>query len=143
MTAKTPRLEHANIVASKIEPTLDFLLAAFPEWRVRGSGEGDWYGKPRRWLHVGDDDTFITLNDDGEGSQRDPKGHASGVAHVGFVVADLDAVVARLAVKGHAPDHFGPQHPHRRNVYFYDPDGLEFEFVEYFSDKPDEKNLYV
>lgn len=139
----SPRLEHANLVLTDIEPTLSFLSAAFPEWRVRGQGESAWYGKARRWLHFGDDDFYVTLNDDGEGAPRDLTGHAPGLAHLGFAVASLDALVARLRAAGHAPTHWGPEHPHRRNVYYIDGAGLEFEFVEYFSDKPEEKNLYV
>ena len=55
-----PKLEHANLVLTKIEPTLKFLETAFPEWRIRGEGKSDWYGKPRRWLHFGDDDSYVT-----------------------------------------------------------------------------------
>lgn len=138
----SPRLEHANIVLTDIEPALAFLRAAFPDWRVRGEGRSEWYGKPRRWLHFGDDDFYVTLNDDGEGAPRALDGHQPGLAHLGFVVPSLDDVITRLKAAGHEIDHQGPEHPFRRNVY-YVVDGLEFEFVEYFSDKPEEKNLYV
>jgi hypothetical protein len=144
-TGSTPvmaRLEHANLVVTGIGPTLSFLKAAFPAWRVRGEGGGDWYGKPRRWLHFGDDDFYVTLNDNGEGAQRDLAGHQPGLAHLGFVVSSVDDVIARLKDAGHAPSHFGPGHPHRKNVYFIDDEGLEFEFVEYFTDLPEQKNLY-
>lgn len=137
-----PRIEHANLVVSDIAPTLDFLKAAFPEWRVRGEGGGDWYGKPRRWLHFGDDDFYVTLNDNGEGAQRDPAGHAPGLAHIGFEVSSLDAVAARLKKAGYEPHHRGPDHPYRKNAYFFDGAGLEFEFVEYLSAVPSQKNLY-
>ncbi|MFQ5562938.1 MAG: VOC family protein [Parvularculaceae bacterium] len=138
-----PRIEHANLVVTAIGPTLDFLKAAFPDWRVRGGGDGDWYGKPRRWVHFGDDDFYVTLNDNGEGAQRDLAGHAPGLAHIGFEVPSVDAVVARLKEAGHEPSQWGPDHPYRRNVYFIDGEGLEFEFVEYLSDVPEEKNQYV
>lgn len=137
-----PRLEHANIVVADIEPTLAFLKAAFPEWRVRGEGRGDWYGKPRRWLHFGDDRFYVTLNDDGEGPARDLQGHAQGLAHLGFEVASLHETVRRLREAGHEVDHWGPEHPYRRNAYFVDAAGLEFEFVEYLSERPEEKNRY-
>jgi len=138
----SPRLEHANLVLTAIEPTLEFLKAAFPEWRVRGEGRDEWSGKKRRWLHFGDDDFFITLNDNGAGALRDLDGHEPGLAHLGFVVASLDRTLARLARAGYEPDHRGPAHPHRRNAYFTEH-GLEFEFVEYLSDDPAERNLYV
>jgi len=41
------RLEHANLVVAEIEPSLDFLLSAFPHWRVRQKGKSTWYGKQR------------------------------------------------------------------------------------------------
>lgn len=141
--AEGPRLEHVNLVVSDIAPTLRFLKAAFPRWRVRGEADGAWSGKPRRWLHVGDDDFYVTLNDNGEGPPRDLAGHAQGLAHVGFAVPSVDDVIARLAEIGAAPSHFGVAHPHRRNVYFIDDNGLEFEFVEYLSADPEERNHYV
>lgn len=138
-----PRLEHANLVVTAIEPTLSFLSAAFPEWRVRGEGRDAWRGMKRRWLHFGDDDFYVTLNDYGRGRQRDLDSADPGLAHLGFAVASVDETVARLKKAGHAPTHWGPDHPHRRNVYYIDGEGLEFEFVEYLSDKPEEKNLYA
>ena len=57
-------------------------------------------------------------------------------------VDDVDGVIERLSQNGHQPSQWGPEHPHRKNVYFVDPDGLEFEFVEYFSQVPTEKNRY-
>ena len=136
------RFEHANLVVTDIAATLDFILTAFPGWRVRGGGEMEWHGKPRRWLHVGDDDTYITLNDDGEGENRDLAGHAPGLAHLGFVVDDLDGVIARLEAKGHRIHIEGAGQPFRNNVYFLDPAGFEFEFVQYLSDDPAERNSY-
>jgi len=136
------RFEHANLVVSDIEATLDFILTAIPHWSVRGQGNMEWHGKPRRWLHVGDDDYYVTLNDDGEGENRDLTGHQPGLAHLGFVVDDLDGIVARLQAKGHRIDIEGPEHPFRRNIYFLDPAGFQFEFVEYLSDDAGERNRY-
>ena len=34
----------------------------------------------------------------------------------------------------------GATEPHRKNVYFVDPDGFEVEFVQYFSDLPEQRN---
>ena len=138
-----PRLEHANLVVTEIEPTVRFLKVAFPDWEIRGEGRDEWAGMPRRWVHLGTDETYITLNDFGRGRQRDLQSATPGLAHLGFEVADIDTIIARLRDAGYEPDHFGPDHPHRRNAYFHDPEGLEFEFVEYFSTNPAERNLYV
>lgn len=136
------RLEHANLVVSEVEPTLSFLKAAFPHWRVRGGGKGTWSGKPREWLHFGDDETYIALSDNGEGAPRDLKGHAPGLAHLAFEVSNLDALILRLEAAGHEITNPGAATEHRRNIYFIDGNNIEFEFVEYLSDHPDEKNRY-
>ena len=33
-------------------------------------------------------------------------------------------------------------HPHRERVYFYDPEGNDWEFVQYLSQDPAERNYY-
>ncbi len=136
------RFEHANLVVSDIAATLEFIQTALPDWRVRGRGQMEWHGKPRHWLHVGDDDYYVTLNDDGEGANRDLTGHDPGLAHLGFVVDDVDDVVERLEAKGYQVDIEGADHPFRKNVYFLDPAGFRFEFVQYMSDDPSERNRY-
>lgn len=134
------RLEHANLVVNDLEPTLAFLKAALPHWRVWTSGQSDWYGKTRQWLHFGDDFTFITLNDNGEGPPRDLKGHAPGLAHLGFTVTGIEQLVQRLSDKGYTPRIPLETTGYRRNVYYIDPAGLEYEFVEYLSDDPVKRN---
>ncbi|MEQ9316642.1 MAG: VOC family protein [Henriciella sp.] len=136
------RLEHANLVVTDIEPTLSFLKTAFPHWRVRGGGDGTWSGKPRKWLHVGDDEVYIALSDNGEGAPRDLKSHVPGLAHLAFEVSNLDALKARMAAGGHEITNPGSPTEHRRNVYYIDGNNIEFEFVEYLSDDPAEKNRY-
>lgn len=142
-----PRIEHVNLVVTAIYPTVNFLRAAFPHWDIRGEGGGEWAGIPRRWAHIGDDANYLTLNEfhlpeAARGRHRDLQSSEPGLAHIGFEIADLDAVVERLRAAGYEPDHLGEDHPHRRNLYYVNEEGLEFEFVEYFSDKPEEKNLY-
>ena len=136
-------LEHINLVVSDIDASLEFYQAAFPHWRVRGSGQGPWYGKPRTWLHFGDDSSYITFNDNGVGENRDLTGHQVGLAHFGFVTDNLEALVKRLAEAGFDVDKDGAGEPFRSNVYYIDPAGYEVEFVEYHSDLPEERNLYA
>ncbi len=135
------QLEHVNLVVTDIPESLAFYQAAFPHWRVREQGEGDWNGKPRKWLHLGDDYHYLTFNDNGAGEPRDLRGHQPGLAHLGFLTHNLDDVIARLAAAGFEVDKEGADDPYRRNVYFIDPSGMEVEFVEYSSDLPAQRNL--
>lgn len=142
------RLEHANLMVTGIDETANFLLAAFPHWSIRGEGGGEWYGVPRRWAHIGDDYNYITLNEffgpkASHKPQRDLAGTDPGLAHLAFEVDDLDAIVSRLNKIGYESHNLGEDHPHRRNNYFKTKEGIEFEFVQYFSDKPEERNLYA
>jgi len=136
------RLEHINLVVTNISKTKKFLETAMPHWKVRGSGQNEWYGKKRNWLHFGDDDYYITLNDHGEGQNRDLRGVLPGLAHIGFVVDNLDEIRDRLLERGYEIATIGADHPHRKTIYFIDPEGFEFEFIEYLSEIPSEKNMY-
>ncbi len=136
------RLEHVNLVVKDINASMRFYQAAFPHWRVRGGGEQDWYGTLRNWVHFGDDDNYLTLNDRGEGENRELQSNRLGLGHFAFVVSNLDAIKWRLAGAGFDPAKPGADEPYRRNIYYIDPDGFEVEFVEYLSDLPEERNLY-
>ena len=133
-------LEHVNLVVDDIPAALAFYRAAFPHWKVRAEGDGDWYGKPRRWLHFGDDYQYLTFNDHGEGNNRDLKGHQVGLAHFAFVTDNLNAVITRLTQAGFPIAKEGADSPYRRNIYFVDPAGFEVEFVQYLTDIPAERN---
>jgi catechol 2,3-dioxygenase-like lactoylglutathione lyase family enzyme len=65
------------------------------------------------------------------------------VNHLGFVVADSDAVVKRLRAAGYREGNHSLDHRFRKRYYFYDPDGVEVEFVEYMSDLSEEQNDYT
>lgn len=134
------RLEHINIVVSDIERSLVFYKAAFPHWKVRAKGEADWFGIKRNWVHFGDDFNFITLNDNGTGENRLRETNQLGLAHFAYVTNNVEAVVKRLVDAGFEVSIKGGENPHRANYYFNDPDGFEVEFVQYFSDIPEERN---
>ncbi len=81
------------------------------------------------------------FGDNGEGENRDLSGHQVGLAHFAFVTSNLDALISRMADAGFPVAKNGADDIHRKNIYFYDPDGFEVEFVEYLSDLPIERNL--
>ena len=135
------KIEHINLVVSDIPAVLAFYQAAFPHWHVRATGEGDWYDKPRKWLHFGDEFQYLTFNDHGEGENRKLEGHQIGLAHFAFSTSNLDELISRLEKAGFSISKDGAQEPWRKNVYFEDPAGFEVEFVEYLSDIPEQRNL--
>ncbi len=134
------RLEHLNMVVTDLEAAVQFYGTAFPHWWVRQRGEGEWYGKHRQWLHFGDDDNYLTFNNGGDKPIRDLSGHQVGVAHFGYVVDNIEALIQRMEDAGYALSHCGREEPFRKNCYFIDPDGFEVEFVQYLSDLPEERN---
>lgn len=135
------QLEHVNLVVKDIPQMLKFYQAAFPHCHVRDEGKGEWSGKPRNWLHFGDEYQYIALSDHGEGENRDLVGHQVGLAHFAYVTNNIDAVIARLTEAGYSIAKPGADEPYRKNVYFIDPAGFEIEFVEYLSDDPKLRNL--
>ncbi|OEF25368.1 VOC family protein [Vibrio rumoiensis] len=133
-------LEHINLVVSDVEAMLKFYQTAFPHWKVRSEGVSEWYGKPRRWLHFGDDQYYIAISDNGVGANRDLAGHQTGLAHFAYVIDNIDSLTSRLQNADYQIANPGTANPFRRNVYFIDPAGFEVEFVQYLSDIPSERN---
>jgi len=136
-------LEHINITVRDVDRSTRFLLAALPDWRVRGEGRMDWFGKSIVWRHVGSDSFYVALQGGGEGEATDWQDHRLGPKHVGLVVPSAGDVVTRLAAAGYPLDHWGAASATRRNVYIVDPDSVQFEFVEYLTDDVALRNAYA
>ncbi len=134
------RLEHANMVVRNIDDTVRFLTAALPEFRIRHEG----LSEGQRWMHIGTDDTYIALNEssDEPAEKRVPYDGKPGINHLGYEVDDVDALQERLVAAGFRDSTYPNNHPHRKRVYFHDADGNDWEFVQYFSDDPAERNDY-
>ena len=136
----TLRIEHANMVVRNIDAMAQFLRTAFPDFEVRqDAGEGD-----DRWVHIGTDDTYIALY---QASQEPaerwrPYSGVPGVNHLGWEVDDVDALRERMRRAGYRDSTVPNKHPHRCRVYFYDPDGNDWEFVQYLSSEAAERNDY-
>ena len=135
-------LEHANITVPDVDAAIAFFRTVDPALRVRHdeTPEGS-----HRWAHVGTEASYIALQAPHVGSDaREPRqtyvNH--GVNHLAWVVDDLQTVVDRLESRGYRRGIEGAAHPHRKRAYFYDAAGFEWEFVEYHSDDPAERNAY-
>lgn len=143
METMSAYVEHANICVENPEDTIRFLRAAIPHWSIRGQGEMDWFGSKSRWFHLGDQHTYIAIQSGGTGKSGDWQDLWTGVKHIGIVVPDILAVVNNLEAAGFPVDHYGGEHPFRKNVYFLESHGIQFEFIEYTSAINAEKNLYI
>lgn len=143
MRSQKTYVEHANISVVNTESTIRFITTAIPEWKLRGKGEMDWFGETIQWYHVGDNESYIAIQNGGSGNVEDWKKSWTGVKHIGIVVPDLGGVIKRLASIGYEVDHFGADHPHRRNAYIFESHDIQFEFIEYSSSVDSEKNDYL
>ena len=134
------RMEHANMIVRNIDDTVRFLNAAFPDFKIRREGRDD----RKRWMHIGTDDTYIALNEaSAEPAEKwVPYSGKPGINHLGFEVDDVEALRDRLAAAGFEDSTYPNKHPHRKRVYFNDADGNDWEFVQYYSDDPAERNDY-
>ena len=136
------RLEHTNITVVSVDRAIEFLTTAFGHYAVRGGGETMHEGQKGRWLHLGADDTYIALQES-EGVEVTPRNAntETGINHVGFVVDDVDGIMARMVAAGHKHS-LVEELPSRRRLYVDDFDGITWEFVEYLSDDPAVRNDY-
>ena len=135
------RLEHANLCVRNVDEMARFLRTAFPEFGVRGEGK-TVLGS--RWLHVGTDDTYLALQEASAEPAEAwvPYSEKPGTNHLGFHVPDAEALRQRMREAGYQESTVPNRHPHRRRVYFHDREGNDWEFVEYMSEDPAERNDY-
>ena len=134
------RLEHANVCVRDIEGMIRFLQTAFPEFHVRGEG----ISNGTRWVHMGTHDTYIALCQASTEPATPwmPYRGLPGVNHLAYEVDDVEALHGRLKAAGYRDSTPPNAHPHRKRLYYYDPEGNDWEFVQYLSRDPAERNDY-
>jgi len=131
-------LEHANITVNDLTKAVHFFQTAFPHFKIRG---GD--NKTREWLHLGDDVTYLALNKAVKLLNKNEKGYVKvGVNHIGFVVGNVEEIANRMLAEGYKRDYPKQIEKFRIREYFADSDGNEYEFVQYLSNKIEEKNSF-
>jgi hypothetical protein len=131
-------VEHINLVSSNVDKTVAFLQTAIPSWHIRGQGSSK---KCPRWIHFGDDETYLCIEDRGFGEKSNHETyHHVGVNHIGIVVDDVVALAERMREMDYKEGLHAPDHNSRSRYYFFDHDDFEYEFVEYHDGK--EKNDY-
>ena len=139
------RLEHLNVTLTDLDRATRALQAIVPEWSVRGSGTwADGSGLHHEWRHVGDDFQYLALYQTPPGRTLQAGGPRSAFNHLGLVVDDLDAALARLHAIDIPLDHIGGSTAHRRSAYVViEPEGLQIELVAYDSAVAAERNVYA
>jgi len=136
-------LEHANITVPDIDAAISFLMVIDPTFKVRHdeTPEGSY-----RWVHIGTEQHYIALEEPHlEATTPESASPAYinyGVNHLAWVDDDIDAVIKRLEERGYKKSIPVKPEPYRKRAYYYDSAGFEWEFVNYLSDKPEERNLY-
>jgi catechol 2,3-dioxygenase-like lactoylglutathione lyase family enzyme len=135
------RLEHANLTVRDIEGMIRFLKTAFPEFKVRGEGISQDGG---RWVHIGTQDTYIALSPAKTTPEKPwtPYRGFAGVNHLAYEVDDVEALRERMKSAGYKDSTPPNAHRYRKRIYFYDPEGNDWEFVQYFSQDAAERNDY-
>ena len=134
------RLEHANLTVRDLDAMVAFLTTAFPDFVIRREG----LNEGRRWMHLGTNDTYLALNEATAVPAEPwvPYSGKPGSNHLGYEVDDVDGLRSRMTVAGYRDTTYPNAHPHRKRVYFADPEGNDWEFVEYFSELDHERNDY-
>ncbi len=133
-------LEHANITVNSIDAATRFLQIAFPEVKVRGEGPRQQGGF---WRHIGTENHYIALQQEETPTDSNRTVYVdNGINHIGFVVANVEAVRQRLENGGYKGNAMGVEETGRTSIYFYDDTGIEWEFVQYHSDDIAIKNSY-
>ena len=138
MSKQKMYLEHINITVSDLKESIRFFQTAFPHFKIRGGSNG-----MREWVHLGDDDAYIAINQATEKLEKATKNYDKiGINHLGFVVQEVEEIAANLLKNGYKRSYPKQVEEFRIREYFTDADGNEFEFVQYLSDKVEEKNSY-
>ncbi len=131
-------MEHFNMNVSNLDNAIQFFKTAFPDFDVRGGGAVDGV----KWLHFGNDDTYIAMTERPLKTSEIDKYSTPGINHVGFVVNDVEALAKRMEENGFKRDYPKQVQRYRIRDYFADADGNQYEFVEYLSENVDERNDY-
>ena len=111
-----------------IEGMIGFLQTAFPEFRVRSEGVSN---DGTRWVHIGTDEPYIAFGQ----SRAEPPKHwkpyqgLPGMNHLAYEVGDVEALRKRMESAGYRNSTPSNAHPYRKRLYFYDPEGNDWEFV--------------
>ncbi|MFT6921864.1 MAG: catechol 2,3-dioxygenase-like lactoylglutathione lyase family enzyme [Crocinitomicaceae bacterium] len=139
MKTQNVYLEHANITVNNLDSATLFFQTAFQEFKIRGGGNTNG----RRWIHLGNDSTYLALNESTVDIPNEKNYEKNGFNHIGFVVTDVNTIAQRLLDAGFERDYPKEIEEFRIRDYFADADGNQYEFVQYLSGKIEERNSFA
>lgn len=108
------RFEHANLTVPDIDAAIKFIKIVAPDFDVR---KDERPSEGIRWVHIGNEEYYLALQEpylDTEPKKRLKAYKNYGINHLALVVSNLQEIKKKL----------------------------EWELIEYFSEKPSEKFLY-
>lgn len=138
----TLQLEHVNITVRDMDEAIRFLRTALGDLVVRGGGQSDQGTWVKKWCHLGTDSVYVAIEEVSVAAKGDRAGaEKTGINHAGFVVEDVEAIQRKMEQAGYSSAMAEP-HPYRKRLYVTDREGITWEFVQYLSDDPAERNDY-
>lgn len=123
------KIEHANITVSNIDESFEFYHALMG-FEKRWEGEANGESGPVRACHVGTPDFYLSFFEAETQGVAAPNYSRNGINHIGFEVEGLSQYKAKLGAMG-VNIHFEQDYDPGTRLYFYDPNGIEIELVEY------------
>lgn len=135
------RIEHVNMHVKDVDQMLKFINTAFPHFKIRFDSNHD---DKERWVHIGSEETYLAIYQatQEDSARPNPYSGKPQVNHLGYVVDDVEALRQRLLDAGYEESTLENNHPARKRIYFFDPDGNDWEFIEYLSNDPKQQNDY-
>lgn len=136
------KIEHVNITVPNIDSAVRFLKIVAPDFEVKKDE------KPlndKRWMHIGNNEFYFALQEahlDAKPIKQNQTYINYGYNHIGLTVTDINNIQNKLNESGYKKGIDTPKEKFRKRIYYYDDAGFEWELVEYFSDKTNEKFLY-
>lgn len=139
----TSYVEHINMTVSDTGAAIAFIQTAVPDFRIRNRWHHDGY----EWTHIGTDTSYIALMRPlaGAGAAVRHDTNRPGYNHVCIVVESVEAVERSLSKAGYTRGFNNGEviaTKVRKSVYFHDPDGNEFEFMQYLTVDREARNSY-
>ncbi|TQV67660.1 VOC family protein [Exilibacterium tricleocarpae] len=136
------RLEHINITVSDIDKSLEWAKVVWPKSKVRHRATSVGANGEFEWVHFGDNEFYVAFQSPNKKVPYYKNPHVKDFyMHFGFEVNDVKHIKDALESLGYTAN-YADDIQTRKRLYFLDPDGHYFEFVQYCTENSDLRNEY-